>query len=61
MRGLADALRRHSADVRAHALKREALHSGLVTEEEAQAHLGMLRLLASHPALVQPCSFRAGG
>ncbi len=53
IRALAAALRRDGEDMRAYALKREALHSGLVTEEESRAHLGALRLLAGLPALAQ--------
>jgi ethanolamine utilization protein EutP (predicted NTPase) len=53
IRALAAALRRDGDDMRAYALKREALHSGLVTEEESRAHLGALRLLAGLPALTQ--------
>ncbi len=53
IRALAAALRRAGDDMRAYALKREALHSGLVTEEESRAHLGALRLLAGLPALTQ--------
>jgi len=53
IRSLAAALRRDGDDMRAYALKREALHSGLVTEEESRAHLGALRLLAGLPALTQ--------
>ena len=52
----ADALRRDGDDMRAYALKREALHSGLVTEEESRAHLGALRRLAGLPALTQTWS-----
>jgi len=53
VRALADALRRDGDDMRAYALKREGLHSGLVTEEESRAHLGALRRLAGLPALTQ--------
>ncbi len=53
VRALAAALRRDGEDMRAYALKREALHSGLVTEEESRAHLDALRLLAGLPALTQ--------
>ena len=52
-RALADALRRDGDDMRAYALKREALHSVLVTEEESRAHLGALRRLAGLPSLTQ--------
>jgi ethanolamine utilization protein EutP (predicted NTPase) len=51
---LAATLRRASADMRAYALKREALQSGLVTTEEADAHAQALRLLAGQPSLVLP-------
>ena len=50
---LTAALRRAAHDMRAYALKREALRSGLVTGEEASAHSDTLRLLAGQPALVQ--------
>ena len=40
--------------MRAYALKREAYHSALVTEEESRAHLDALRRLAGLPALTQP-------
>jgi hypothetical protein len=53
VRTLADALRRDADDMRAYALKREGLHSGLVTEEESRAHLGALRRLAGLPALTR--------
>ncbi len=53
VRALADALRRDGDDMRVYALKREGLHSGLVTEEESRAHLGALRRLAGLPALTQ--------
>jgi hypothetical protein len=52
-RALADALRREGDDMRAYALKREALHSVLVTEEESRAYLGALRRLAGLPSLTQ--------
>ncbi|MDQ2875915.1 MAG: hypothetical protein M3Y33_14450 [Actinomycetota bacterium] len=51
---LAAALRRAAQDMRSFALKREALRRGLVTDEEAQAHDGALRLLAGQPSLVRP-------
>jgi GTPase SAR1 family protein len=54
LRALAAALRRDAEDMRAYALKREALHSGLVTDEESRAHLDTLRLLAGLPALTSP-------
>jgi hypothetical protein len=50
-RALADALRRDGDDMRTYALKREALHSGLITEEESRAYLSALRRLAGLPAL----------
>ncbi len=53
VRALAGALRRDREDMRAYALKREALHRGLVTEEESRAYLGALRRLASLSALSQ--------
>jgi ethanolamine utilization protein EutP (predicted NTPase) len=53
VRALADALRRNGEDMRAYALKREALHRGLVTEEESLAYLGALRRLAGLSALTQ--------
>lgn len=53
VRVLADALRRHGDDMRAYALKREGLHSGLVTEEESRAHLDALRRLEGLPVLTQ--------
>jgi hypothetical protein len=39
--------------MRAYALKREALHNVLVTEEESRAHLDALRLLAGLPTLAR--------
>ena len=53
VRALADALRRDGDDMRAYALKREGLHSGLVTQEESRAHLRALRRLAGLSALTQ--------
>jgi Dynamin family len=53
VRALAGALRRDGDDMRAYALKREALHSALVTQEESRAYLGALRRLAGLPALTQ--------
>jgi ribosome biogenesis GTPase A len=52
--GLAARLRRESEDMRAYTLKREALHSGLVTGEESQAYDDTLHLLAGQPSLVRP-------
>jgi hypothetical protein len=54
VRAAAGALRRDSEDMRAFALKREALHSALVTEEESRAHRDALQRLAGRPALVRP-------
>ena len=54
VQALADALRRNADDMRTYALKREALHSGLLTEEESGAYLDALRRLAGLPALSQP-------
>ena len=53
VRALADALRRNADDMRAYALKREALHHRL-TEEESGAYLDALRRLAGLPALSRP-------
>jgi hypothetical protein len=50
---LTDALRRDGDDMRAYALKREALHSTLVTEEESRAYPGALRRLAGLPSLTR--------
>jgi hypothetical protein len=54
LRASAAALRRDSDNMRAYALKREALHSGLVTDEESRAHVDALRRLAGLSALTQP-------
>jgi hypothetical protein len=51
---LAATLRRASGDMRAYALKREALQRGQVNADEASAHADTLRLLAGQPALVLP-------
>lgn len=51
---LATALQRASENMRAYALKREALHRGLITADEASAYSDALRLLAGHPALALP-------
>ena len=51
---LAHALRRDAEDMRAYALKREALHHGMVTGEESGAYLDALRRLAGLPALAGP-------
>jgi hypothetical protein len=48
------ALRRDAEDMRAFALKREALHNDLITSEESRAYLDALHLLAGRPELVQP-------
>ena len=53
IQALADALHRNADDMRAYALKREALHHGL-TEEESGAYLDALRRLAGLPALSRP-------
>lgn len=53
-RRLADALDRHAQDMRAYALKREALARGLLTAEERRAHQETLLLLAGDPALAGP-------
>jgi len=54
LRTLAATLRRDSEDMRDYALKREALHSGLITAEESRAHLDALRHLAGLPELARP-------
>jgi hypothetical protein len=54
LRALAATLRRDSEDMRGYALKREALRSGLVSDEESRAHLEALRRLAGLPALTVP-------
>lgn len=51
---LSAALRRNSEDMRAYALKRAALHSGLLTDEESEAYLHTLHLLSGQSALVRP-------
>ena len=56
---LAATLRRASGDMRAYALKREALQRGQVTGDEASAHADTLRLLAGQPALVLPWGYAA--
>lgn len=53
-RRLADALEREAQDMRAYALKREALARGLLTAEEGRAHRETLLLLAGDPALAGP-------
>ncbi len=47
-------LQRASDNMRAFALKREALRRGLITADEASASLDALRLLAGQPALALP-------
>jgi hypothetical protein len=54
LRALAAELRRDAEDMRTYALKREALHSELITDEESRAYLDALHLLAGQPELVQP-------
>ena len=51
---LAVALQRASENMRAYGLKREALHHGLITGDEASAYSDALRLLAGQPALALP-------
>ena len=51
---LAAALQRASENMRAYALKREALRRGLITADEASAYSDALRLLAGQPALALP-------
>ena len=51
---LATALQRASENMRAYALKREALRRGLITADEASAYSDALRLLAGQPALALP-------
>lgn len=53
IRGLAAALQRASEDMRAYALKREALHRDLIVNEEERAHLDTLHFLAGRPDLVR--------
>jgi hypothetical protein len=52
--GLAAALQRASENMRAYALKREALRRGLITADEVSAYSDTLRLLAGEPALAVP-------
>ena len=61
VRSLAVALRRAAEDMREYALKREARHSGLVTEEESRAHSDAVRLLAGQPALARPWDSQTRG
>jgi GTPase SAR1 family protein len=51
---LVAALQRASENMRAFALKREALRRGLITADEASASSDALRLLAGQPALAVP-------
>lgn len=51
---LATALQRASENMRAYALKREALHRNLITADEASAYSDAFRLLAGQPALALP-------
>jgi Dynamin family len=51
---LAAMLQRSSENMRAYALKREALRRGLITAEEGSAYSDALRLLAGQPALALP-------
>ncbi|MEO8748777.1 MAG: dynamin family protein [Allobranchiibius sp.] len=51
VRSLAARLRRNSEDMRSYALKREAFNQRLLTDEEANAHLESLQLLAGAPSL----------
>ncbi len=51
---LAVALQRASENMRAYALKREALRRGLVTSDEAKAYSDALRLLVGQPSLALP-------
>jgi hypothetical protein len=53
-RALAVTLQRASENMRAYALKREALRRGLITADEASAYSDALRLLAGQPALALP-------
>ncbi|HUB41132.1 MAG TPA: dynamin family protein [Streptosporangiaceae bacterium] len=48
------ALQRASENMRAYALKREALRRGLITADEASAYSDALRLIAGQPALALP-------
>jgi Dynamin family len=54
IRALAAALRSDGEDMRDYALKREALHRGLITEEETRAHQDALRRLAGLSVLAMP-------
>lgn len=52
--GLVAVLRRRSEDMRSYALKREAHHGELLTDEETRAHREALELLAGRRSLVLP-------
>ena len=54
IRALAAALRSNAEDMRDYALKREALHNWLVTDEESRAHRDALRRLAGLSVLTMP-------
>jgi hypothetical protein len=54
IRALATVLRSDGADMRDYALKREALHNWLVTDEESHAHQDALRRLAGLSVLTMP-------
>jgi hypothetical protein len=54
IRALAATLRADAEDMRDYALKREALHNWLVTDEESRAHQDALRRLAGLPGLTMP-------
>lgn len=54
IRALAAALRADGEDMRDYALKREALHNWLVTDEESRAHQDALRRLAGFSVLTMP-------
>jgi hypothetical protein len=54
IRALAAALRADGEDMRDYALKREALHHWLVTDEESRAHQDALRRLAGLSVLTMP-------
>lgn len=54
IRALAAALRADGEDMRDYALKREALHSWLVSDEESGAHQDALRRLAGLAVLIMP-------
>jgi GTPase Era involved in 16S rRNA processing len=51
---LAERLQRASEDMRAYALKRDALHHDLVSRDEANAYLVAAGILAGHPSLARP-------